>query len=115
MSAPAIGFLFDVRNPAPWARPWPEVVGSALDLVVEAELQGAGSIWATEHHDFPDGYLSQPLTFLAAAAARTRRVRLGTGVLLAAMRHPRHVAEQASFIDNLSDGRLELGIGAGYA
>lgn len=115
MSAPAIGFLFDVRNPAPWSRPWPEMIGSALDLVVEAEQQGAGSIWATEHHDFEDGYLSQPLTFLAAAAARTQRVRLGTGVLLAAMRHPRHVAEQAAFVDNLSGGRLELGIGAGYA
>ncbi|WP_244931495.1 LLM class flavin-dependent oxidoreductase [Nocardioides sp. W7] len=111
----AIGLLFDLRNPRPWARPWPEVIGGALDLAVEAEHQGADSIWATEHHGFEDGYLSQPLTFLAAAAARTSTVRLGTGVLLAAMRHPRHVSEQAALIDNLSGGRLELGVGAGYA
>lgn len=111
----AVGLLFDVRNPEPWARPWPEVIGGALDLAVEAEHQGADSIWATEHHDFEDGYLSQPLTFLAAAAARTRRMRLGTGVLLAAMRHPRHIAEQAALVDNLSGGRLEIGVGAGYA
>ncbi len=111
----AVGLLFDVRNPSPWARSWTDVVGGALDLVSEAEHLGADSIWATEHHDFPDGYLSQPLTFLAAAAMRTSRVRLGTGVLLAAMRHPRHVSEQAALIDTMSQGRLELGVGAGYA
>ncbi|WGX95538.1 LLM class flavin-dependent oxidoreductase [Nocardioides sp. L-11A] len=115
MSRARIGLLFDVRNPVPWARPWPELLAGTLDLVVEAERQGADAIWATEHHGFEDGYLSQPLTFLAAAAARTSRVRLGTGVLLAALRHPRHVSEQAALVDNLSDGRLELGVGAGYA
>lgn len=112
---PTLGFLFDVRNPPPWQRPWPTVVGEALDFVTEAEHLGAGAVWATEHHGFDDGYLSQPLTFLAAAAARTERVRLGTGVLLAGLRHPRHISEQAALVDNLSHGRLELGIGAGYA
>lgn len=112
---PTLGFLFDVRNPLPWRRPWPTVIGESLDLITEVERLGAGSVWATEHHGFDDGYLSQPLTFLAAAAARTERVRLGTGVLLAALRHPRHISEQATLVDNLSNGRLELGIGAGYA
>ncbi|CAM3470089.1 LLM class flavin-dependent oxidoreductase [Nocardioides dubius] len=115
MSTPTLGLLFDVRNPAAWGREWSTVIGSALDQVVEAERLGAGSVWATEHHNFEDGYLSQPLTFLAAAAARTSRVRLGTGVLLASMRHPRHISEQAALIDQLSGGRLELGVGAGYA
>lgn len=115
MSAPTLGLLFDVRNPAAWHRDWSHAIGSALDQVVEAERLGAGAIWATEHHDFEDGYLSQPLTFLAAAAARTSTVRLGTGVLLATMRHPRHISEQAALIDQLSGGRLELGVGAGYA
>ncbi|MFS3129971.1 LLM class flavin-dependent oxidoreductase [Nocardioides sp. Bht2] len=117
MTGPAttLGLLFDVRNPAAWQQPWGEVIGSALDQVVEAERLGAGSIWATEHHNFEDGYLSQPLTFLASAAARTTRIRLGTGVLLASMRHPRHISEQAALIDQISGGRLELGVGAGYA
>ena len=110
-----LGFYFDLRNPAPWARPWPEVYGRALDLVVEAERLGAASVWFSEHHLFTDGYLPQPLTFAAAAAARTSRVRIGTAVLLAALRPAALVAEEAAVIDQLSGGRLELGIGAGYS
>ena len=110
-----LGLYFDLRNPAPWARPWPEVYGRALDLVVEAERLGAASVWFSEHHLFTDGYLPQPLTFAAAAAARTSRVRIGTAVLVAALRPAASVAEEAAVIDQLSDGRLELGIGAGYS
>ena len=110
-----LGLYFDLRNPAPWARPWPEVYGRALDLVVEAERLGAASVWFSEHHLFTDGYLPQPLTFTAAAAARTSRVRIGTAVLVAALRPAALVAEEAAVIDQLSGGRLELGIGAGYS
>jgi alkanesulfonate monooxygenase SsuD/methylene tetrahydromethanopterin reductase-like flavin-dependent oxidoreductase (luciferase family) len=110
-----LGLYFDLRNPAPWARPWPEVYGRALDLVVEAERLGAASVWFSEHHLFSDGYLPQPLTFAAAAAARTTRVRIGTAVLLAALRPAALVAEEAAVIDQISGGRLELGIGAGYS
>jgi alkanesulfonate monooxygenase SsuD/methylene tetrahydromethanopterin reductase-like flavin-dependent oxidoreductase (luciferase family) len=110
-----LGLYFDLRNPAPWARPWPEVYERALDLVVEAERLGAASVWFSEHHLFSDGYLPQPLTFAAAAAARTSRVRIGTAVLVAALRPAALVAEEAAVIDQLSGGRLELGIGAGYS
>ena len=110
-----LGLYFDLRNPAPWARPWPEVYGRALDLVVEAERLGAASVWFSEHHLFTDGYLPQPLTFAAAAAARTSRVRIGTAVLIAALRPAALVAEEAAVIDQISGGRLELGIGAGYS
>jgi alkanesulfonate monooxygenase SsuD/methylene tetrahydromethanopterin reductase-like flavin-dependent oxidoreductase (luciferase family) len=110
-----LGLYFDLRNPAPWARPWPEVYGRALDLVVEAERLGAASVWFSEHHLFSDGYLPQPLTFAAAAAARTSRVRIGTAVLVAALRPAALIAEEAAVIDQLSGGRLELGIGAGYS
>lgn len=110
-----LGLYFDLRNPAPWARPWPEVYGRALDLVVEAERLGAASVWFSEHHLFADGYLPQPLTFAAAAAARTSRVRIGTAVLVAALRPAVLVAEEAAVIDQLSGGRLEMGIGAGYS
>ena len=110
-----LGLYFDLRNPAPWARPWPEVYGRALDLVVEAERLGAASVWFSEHHLFSDGYLPQPLTFASAAAARTSRVRIGTAVLVAALRPAALVAEEAAVIDQISGGRLELGIGAGYS
>jgi alkanesulfonate monooxygenase SsuD/methylene tetrahydromethanopterin reductase-like flavin-dependent oxidoreductase (luciferase family) len=109
-----LGLYFDLRNPQPWHRPWSEVYGRALELIVEAERLGAESAWFSEHHQFDDGYLPQPLTMAAAAAARTSRLRLGTAVVLAALRPSMLVAEEAAVVDQLSGGRLELGIGAGY-
>src|SRR5437660_2682479 len=109
-----LGLYFDLRNPPPWARPWPDLYARNLDVIVEAERLGAGAVWVTEHHLFEDGYLPQPLTFLAAVAARTSRVRIGTAVLLAALRPAIQVAEEAAVVDILSGGRLELGVGAGY-
>ena len=108
------GLWFDLRNPLEWRQDWSRVYGFALETCEEAERQGIDSIWVTEHHLFDDGYLPQPLTFLAAVAARTRRVRLGTAVLLAPLRAPAQIAEEAAVVDILSGGRLDLGLGAGY-
>ena len=110
-----LGLFFDLRNPEPWARPWPELYGGTLDLLERAEELGCEAAWFTEHHRFADGYLPQPLTFLAAVAARTRTMRIGTAILLAALRPAPLVAEEAAVVDQLSGGRLELGIGAGYS
>jgi alkanesulfonate monooxygenase SsuD/methylene tetrahydromethanopterin reductase-like flavin-dependent oxidoreductase (luciferase family) len=110
-----LGVYVDLRNPAPWRRPWAAHVAATLERVVEAERLGAGSVWLSEHHGFDDGYLPQPLTLAAAIAARTRGLRIGTAVVLAPVRHPRHVAEEAALVDLLSGGRLELGLGAGYS
>lgn len=92
----------------------PHVYGRALEAVEEAEQLGLSSAWLTEHHLFADGYLPQPLVFAAALAARTKRMRIGTAVLLAPLRSAIEIAEQAAVVDNLSGGRLELGLGAGY-
>ncbi len=113
-AGPKVGLFFDLRNPKPWASSAADHLARTFQVIERAEALGAESIWATEHHLFDDGYLSQPLTFAAAVAARTRRVRVGTGILLAPLRHPRHVAEQAALIDAISGGRFELGLGAGY-
>ena len=109
-----LGVFLDLRNPRAWRRPWADHYARTVDWVVEAERLGADAAWATEHHFFDDGYLTQPLTFLAGLATRTDRIRLGTAITLGALRHPQHLAEEASVVDLLSGGRLELGIGAGY-
>jgi len=112
---PSFGLFTDLRNPEPWKQPWPAFLRGSVELIERAERLGAGAVWVTEHHLFPDGHLSQPLAWLSALAARTSTIRLGTGILIAPLRHPRHVAEQAALVDALSGGRLELGLGPGYA
>jgi alkanesulfonate monooxygenase SsuD/methylene tetrahydromethanopterin reductase-like flavin-dependent oxidoreductase (luciferase family) len=109
-----VGLYFDLRNPQPWRRSWPRTYGFALEMCQEADRLGADSVWLSEHHLFDDGYLPQPLTMAAAVAARTKHVRVGTAVLLAPLRHPVHIAEEAAIVDAISEGRLELGLGAGY-
>jgi probable F420-dependent oxidoreductase len=79
-----------------------------------AEAAGFDSVWLGEHHNSTLLYPA-PLVGLAAIAARTRRVRLGTGVLLLPLYHPLAVAEEAAMVDVISRGRLILGVGAGYA
>lgn len=108
-----LGVFLDLRNPPGWRRPWADHYARTVERVVECERLGAASVWATEHHLFEDGYLPQPLTLLAGLATRTHRMRLGSAVVLAPVRHPRHLAEEAAILDLLSGGRLELGIGAG--
>jgi alkanesulfonate monooxygenase SsuD/methylene tetrahydromethanopterin reductase-like flavin-dependent oxidoreductase (luciferase family) len=109
-----VGLFVDGRNPSQWRQPWREHYARLVEIAAEADELGADCIWLTEHHGFDDGYLTQPLVLAAAIAARTRRARVGTAVTLAPIRHPRHLAEEAVVVDLLSDGRLELGIGAGY-
>jgi len=79
-----------------------------------AEAAGFDSIWLGEHHNNPVLYPA-PLIGLAAVASRTRRIRLGTGVLLLPLYHPMMVAEEGAMVDVISGGRLILGVGAGYA
>lgn len=109
-----VGIYFDMRNPARWQRDPARLYGFALEACEEAERLGADSVWFSEHHLFDDDYLASPLTLAAAAAARTKRVRLGTAVVIAPLHHPVELAEQSVVIDLVSDGRLDLGLGAGY-
>lgn len=89
------------------------------DVLAEIELGdalGFNCAWLVEHH-FSRGYshCSKPELVLAAAAQRTRRIRLGHAVIPLPLHHPLHVAERIATLDVLSGGRLEVGVGRGFA
>jgi len=104
--APRIGYLLPTRERVMDGRP---ETGPLLDLAARAEGLGFDSVWvgdsllARPRHD--------PLTLLAAVAARTRRVQLGTAVFLPALRNPVVLAHQLATLDQISEGRLVLGAG----
>ncbi len=91
------------------------LVGLYQDFLADCELAqelGFSHVWASEHHGSEDDWKNSPLTLLAAAAAHTERIRLGTYVLLVSLHNPLRVAEEAATVDILSNGRLDLAIGA---
>jgi alkanesulfonate monooxygenase SsuD/methylene tetrahydromethanopterin reductase-like flavin-dependent oxidoreductase (luciferase family) len=109
-----VGAWFDFRNPAQWRIPWDRLYGETLDLVQLSEQLGFGSAWFSEHHFTDEGYLPSLPAALAAAAERTSRIRLGTGILLAPLGHPLRLAEELAFLDQLSGGRVDVGLAPGY-
>src|SRR5581483_3961620 len=96
----------------------PEVIHRA---VTRAEQLGYDSVWASDHVIVPDVALERigaaiydPLITLAVAAGATRKVLLGTTVLIVPYRNPVVTAKMISTLDALSNGRVVLGIGAGW-
>ena len=91
----------------------PEAFGQVIELAQTAEHAGLDSVWVGDSLTAKPRL--EPLTTLTSVASNTERVRLGTAVLLAALRHPVHLAHQAATLDFISGGRLVLGAGVGGA
>jgi limonene 1,2-monooxygenase len=84
-----------------------------LDLIDRWDELGFDEVWVGEHHSGGVELISSPEQFLAAAAMRTRRIMLGTGVISLPYHHPFMVAERIVLLDQLSRGRAMLGVGPG--
>ncbi len=90
------------------------IVKEKFECMLAAETLGFDYIWAPEHHSTEYGWCSSPMLQLAAAAAATKRIRLGSAVVVLPFNDPVRVAEEGAMLDLLSDGRFELGIGRGF-
>jgi probable F420-dependent oxidoreductase len=106
--------LFTGQMPADSSRTFAQEYGETLELVRLAEAAGFDSAWVSEHHGASDGYFPSLLPMLAAFAASTERILLGTGIVLAPFHDPLRLAEDSAVVDQLSGGRLLLGLGIGW-
>jgi probable F420-dependent oxidoreductase len=117
-----------IANQVPWAGS-----DAILRLARATEEAGLDSVWVADHVVMPAAFTSaypvrslqdfspeenetffEPLVTLAFVASRTSRVRLGTSILVPTLRHPAYTAKLVATLDNLSGGRVVLGVGAGW-
>lgn len=108
------GLWYDFRNPPQWGKSFESFYAECLDQIVDAEERGFDSAWLTEHHFCDDGYTPSPLVLAAAIGARTRRMHLGTNLMLLPLHDPVRVAEDAATLSLTTGGRFDLGVGIGY-
>src|SRR4051812_25202272 len=109
-----LGLMFSFRR-TDEKRSFVDVYRDELALVREAEELGFESVWLTEHHFARDGYSPSIVPIAAAIAAVTERIRIGFNLLLLPLHHPVQLAENLAAIDLISNGRLDVGLGQGYA
>jgi alkanesulfonate monooxygenase SsuD/methylene tetrahydromethanopterin reductase-like flavin-dependent oxidoreductase (luciferase family) len=90
-----------------------DIIHRELDQVEWTEELGFDEVWFTEHHFIDYGLSVDPSSLAAAAASRTRRVRIGLAAAILPFHHPLRLAEQMALVDIISNGRLDVGVGRG--
>ena len=110
-----VGVCYDFRNPPDSGVSDQTLYGEILEQVVWLDQIGADLVWFTEHHFVEDGYLPSWIPVAGAMDSVTKHVRFGTDICLMPFNHPIRLAEDLAVLDNLSGGRVELGLGMGYA
>jgi alkanesulfonate monooxygenase SsuD/methylene tetrahydromethanopterin reductase-like flavin-dependent oxidoreductase (luciferase family) len=109
------GIFYELQLPRPWQeRSEYQLLQDALAQIELADHLGFDYAWCVEHHFLEEySHCSAPEVFLGAASQRTRRIRLGHGIIQLPTNHPIRVAERVSTLDLLTGGRVELGLGEG--
>ncbi|WP_162602476.1 LLM class flavin-dependent oxidoreductase [Nocardioides daejeonensis] len=92
-----------------------QVLRDTLDEIQLADELGFDSVWLAEHHFSKYGILGSPLNFGMAVAERTKQITIGTAVLVIPLHNPLRLAEDIAALDVLSQGRVTIGVGRGYA
>src|SRR5437773_1713667 len=107
------GIFYEHQLPRPWAFDSEHrLLQDSLTQIELADRLGYDYAWEVEHHFLEEySHSSAPEVFLGAASQRTRRIRLGHGIIQLPTNHPIRVAERVATLDLLSRGRVEFGIG----
>jgi len=100
---------------------WPEaesahqgrIYQEAVEQIQYAEELGFDAVWLAEHHFTRFGIISSAIPFATYVAARTKTIRIGTGVSVLTFHNPIFMAEETAMLDVLSNGRLDFGVGRG--
>jgi alkanesulfonate monooxygenase SsuD/methylene tetrahydromethanopterin reductase-like flavin-dependent oxidoreductase (luciferase family) len=109
-----IGVVYDFRNPPDSGISNQDFYAEILEQAVWLDGLGIDLIWFTEHHFVDDGYLPSWIPVAAAMAARTDHVRFSSDISILPLYQPVRLAEDLAVLDNLSGGRVEIGVGLGY-
>jgi len=91
-----------------------QIAREAIDQAKLAEALDFETVWFAEHHFSNYCMIPSPLMMCAHAAGVTKTIKLGTGVVVMPLYEPVRLVEEIAFVDQVSDGRLQLGIGSGY-
>ena len=104
---------FNLHAVPPSVSPY-DVIEEHFEQMVEAENCGFDEVWLAEHNGRRYGMVGNVLVPAAALARATTRIRIATAVTRLPLHHPVHLAEDLNYIDVLSRGRLDFGVGKGY-
>jgi len=91
-----------------------QVINNSIEQTVAAEQAGFNNAWYAEHHFNNYSLSPSPLMMVAHMAAKTQRIRLGTAVCILPLYQPARFLAEVGFVDTVSNGRLDLGVGSGY-
>jgi alkanesulfonate monooxygenase SsuD/methylene tetrahydromethanopterin reductase-like flavin-dependent oxidoreductase (luciferase family) len=104
---------FHLHSVPPWTNSY-DVIEQQHEQMLMAEKCDFDELWLAEHNAQPYGIIGNAVTTAAALAVETNQIRIGTAVTRLPLHNPLHTAEDLAYVDVLSRGRLDWGIGKGY-